>query len=160
MGACGRKNYGHFGIARGVWQYAHRFAYAEAYGPIPDGVLVCHRCDNPPCCRPDHLFLGTAADNMQDAAHKGRMASGSRNGTRLYPERVARGDRNSSRLHPESLKRGVDNNAAKLTVALVQTIRQQWTTGTVSMGQLARTHGVARATISNMIHRRTWTHIP
>ena len=50
----------------------HRLAWILANGPIPDGMFVCHRCDNPPCCNPDHLFLGTAADNNRDMAGKSR----------------------------------------------------------------------------------------
>lgn len=51
---------------------AHRAAFTVTNGPIPPGMCVLHACDNPPCCRPDHLFLGTHADNMADMATKGR----------------------------------------------------------------------------------------
>lgn len=52
---------------------AHRLSWQWEYGPIPDGLFVCHHCDNKPCVRPTHLFLGTQIDNMQDALSKGRF---------------------------------------------------------------------------------------
>jgi len=57
----------------GKKRHVHRFAWESLNGPIPSGLQVCHKCDNPPCFRPDHLFLGTAADNIRDAILKGRF---------------------------------------------------------------------------------------
>ena len=56
-----------------VKRYAHRFAYIAAYGPIPKGSVVCHRCDVTRCCNPAHLFVGSQSDNLKDAAAKGRF---------------------------------------------------------------------------------------
>ena len=54
----------------------HRFAYEVAYGPIPEGMKVCHECDNPRCCNVKHLFLGTQSDNLADMRAKGRLSHG------------------------------------------------------------------------------------
>ena len=72
------RNWKGYGVMRSGKQFrlAHRFAYEFAVGPIPAGMMVCHRCDNPACVRPGHLFLGTARDNYQDSKRKGRNLHG------------------------------------------------------------------------------------
>lgn len=79
--------YGRWVVSRVHWA-AHRLAYTLANGPIPDGQIVCHSCDNRRCVRPDHLWLGTYSDNIQDALRKGRMATGDRHWTRRDRERA------------------------------------------------------------------------
>lgn len=109
--------------------YAHRFSYEQHNGPIPEGMDVCHQCDTPLCVRPDHLFLGTRAVNIQDAVRKGRMTN--RNGKRRI---------------------GIDHHNAKLTPEDVRCIRLDPRTPY----KIARDYGVADYTIYCIKHGLTW----
>lgn len=71
--------YGKLSAGRGTLIRAHRFAWALVNGPLPKGAVICHRCDNPKCCNPAHLFLGTKADNTADMYLKGRGVPPPRN---------------------------------------------------------------------------------
>jgi len=90
-----RGGYGGFAVTSNEIEQAHRVAYSMSKGPIPDGLLVCHSCDNPPCCNPDHLWLGTNQDNTRDAIEKGRM---------MYVGRGQTGEQNcNSRLREQDV---------------------------------------------------------
>lgn len=89
VGARFESGYGLIRLA-GRTRRAHRVSYEAAYGPIPDGLVVRHTCDNPPCINPEHLLLGTAKDNMADAVSRDRVARGERNAAHKVTEAQTR----------------------------------------------------------------------
>jgi len=66
--------YGRMTAGRGMNLKAHQISWALKYGAIPDGMFILHSCDNPECCNPHHLKIGTQKDNMQDCKHRGRLS--------------------------------------------------------------------------------------
>jgi hypothetical protein len=90
--------YGLFGVGgRGNSKRAHRVSYEMFKGPIKDGLKICHRCDNPSCVNPDHLFCGTDADNMADRGIKNRTAKGVKNGKSILNDELVKFIRNDTR---------------------------------------------------------------
>jgi hypothetical protein len=111
----------------------HRLAFRLIKGPIPEGLLVCHTCDNPPCCNPAHLFVGTPKDNSDDARAKGR-------------------------LHREM---GSARYNAILTEEAVAEIKAGAPTRRYGWGRMmARKYGVCPTAINNVIRGRRWKQVP
>lgn len=117
--------------------YVHRVSWELHNGPIPDGLWVLHHCDNPPCVRPDHLFLGDHAANMRDAVAKGRTRPASR---------IAH------------LPRGESHHKSKLTESTVRDIRTRHSSGT-PIRRLAREYGVTQSAIQSVVRRQSWRHV-
>ncbi len=124
--------------------HANIIAWELTNGPVPDGLCVCHRCDNPRCVKPTHLFLGTIADNTEDARIKGRLATS---------------DRNGMRVHPESTLRGEANPNSKLRTCDVKEIFRLYNTGKVRQVDLAKQFGVTQTAISGILLGRGWKHV-
>lgn len=150
--------YGMFQVEAKKWVLSHRVAYALALGEIPPGACVCHSCDNPSCCNPAHLFLGTHADNIADRDAKGRQARGDRHGSHTRPESRATGVRNGRRTKPESTARGEVVGIARLSTLQVQEIRSRYSGGGVTSRGLAGEYGVNKSTILRAIRGETWGH--
>lgn len=114
----------------GVRRTVTHVAFEMACGPIPDGMFVCHKCDNPPCFRPDHLFLGTKLDNARDREAKGRNRP----------------------------PKGESNPNAKLTECQVREIRRLREAGR-TLKSLAAQFGVTFCVIHVIVKRRGWAHV-
>lgn len=139
VGAIADTGYGIFTVSTKIHVSTHRFSYQLHYGTIPDGLWVLHRCDNRRCVRPDHLFLGTALDNVRDMDKKGRR-------------------RNVQ-------VRGAKHHFAKLTPSDVATAKSLWKnrglTGRSAKGfwtlhRLAAKFGVSSATMYYALIGRSW----
>lgn len=122
--------YGRVRVSRTSCMVAHRKAWILTNGPIPHGMLVCHKCDNPSCVRPSHLFLGTHADNIHDCMKKNRRVD------------------HSGEKHPMAI---LDNNSVLL-------IRAAHADGEIQT-HIAKKHGVSPQVINHVVKRKTWRHV-
>lgn len=141
--------YGRFGIwGRGDLR-TNRYVWEITHGPIPDDLWVLHKCDNPACVRPDHLFLGTVLDNNADMLAKGRQV-----GQRLVqdPDPEWRGDPTHDN------RRGEKHGEAKLTEDAVREIRRRRAEGEI-LRVLAAEFGVSDGLVRAVVYRRAWRHV-
>lgn len=127
-----RYGYGNFSVEVGRTTGAHRFAWELEHGAIPDGLRVLHKCDNPPCVNPDHLFLGTQADNVADMIAKGRKVNGSHEGSA--------------------------NGRAVLTEDDVLEIRRRCAGGETQRA-LSQAFGISSSQIGYIVRRESWTYV-
>lgn len=121
--------YGVFGALGAKWRATRAF-YEVFVGPIAAGLYVCHRCDNPPCVNPGHLFLGTQTDNMRDCSAKGRVK-------------------------PALTQRGERHHFARVTDQQIAEAVAIYRAGGITQKALADRYGVRQATVWGWIHGRT-----
>ena len=141
MGGIRSCGYGGIKIANKTY-LTHRISYQVHIGDIADGMFVCHKCDNPSCINPEHLFLGDNYINILDASIKNRLATGSKNG---------------AHTHKEKVRKGSMIGTAKLTENQVLEIRSMYKI--IPQKQLAKNYGVSRGTIQNIHEGRNWKHV-
>jgi hypothetical protein len=121
------RGYGYFAFHYQLY-FAHRVAWHLTFGPFDDALMILHHCDNPMCCRPDHLFIGTGTDNMKDMASKGRCA----------------------------FQAGEANHIARLTWPEVRHIRHLFHAECWTIKQLSERFGVGRDNIEQILHGYSW----
>jgi hypothetical protein len=121
--------YGQFRVGESI-KMSHRLSYQHHFGDIPNGMFVCHKCDNPKCVNPEHLFLGTHKENMTDMASKKR----------------ARG------------ARGQSHHLSKMTPEKVKSLRTERANG-ASLNCLAKKYGISAPSVYNIVIRKNWAHL-
>lgn len=139
LGAHKAKGYGFLTITDGDRRrniHAHRLSYELHHGPIPSRLLVCHRCDNPPCVNPEHLFLGTTRENALDAKAKGRLATG-------------------ERCRAKNLSHGETHGASVYPDAFVRSVAQARSEEGLTIDQLSARFGMSRSQVHRVINGTT-----
>jgi len=132
IGCKSPRGYGRFGIGKKM-ERANRISLALVVGSLKDDWHACHKCDNPSCVNPDHLWLGSPAENMQDMIKKGRR----------------------SNISPK----GECHGFSRLTENDAREIRERYIPWKFSRGTLAKIYGVSRGTIQAVLEGRTWRHV-
>lgn len=181
LGQLSDNGYGRLRIGGRV-RFTHQLAYefTNSYEFVRcgrtisrDSILCLHRCDNPPCCNPGHLWLGTQLDNRRDCVAKGRSAKGDTHGALLHPEtrprgadngmlkhpeRAAYGQRNGHHTKPWRTPRGVDGGTAKLSENQVRSIRKLRRQGEL-LRTIAEDFGLSVGHVSRITTGDNWKHL-
>ncbi len=133
QGAQNKSGYGSVNIGGGKTAQAHRLAFKLWCGELPDEFFVCHHCDQPLCVNPNHLFLGTNQDNIDDKMYKGRAYTG--------------------------VHKGVLNAMSKLTNEQVKWIKYLCLKKGESQANVARLYEINKQTVNDIVNNKKWTHI-
>lgn len=138
-----KNGYGRFKIGRTFFP-SHRVSFSLSKKGKLSSFLVCHKCDNPKCCNPAHLFLGTQQENIDDCIAKGRYITGDKNGMVKHPELVTKGDKHHN---------------AKFTDSQIIDIRKIYAEGKTSHKKLGKIYSVSANTIKDIVNGKTWKHL-